>query len=224
MKKSIKAISAVSVLFLILSLATLTAATTATQNVTLTITPAYEGVAAIRVFDGTNTNPTVAFSASDTGTYTVSVAGAEATAPSYSGWLALGEKDGGSLQYTVAGYTDPYKITVHSGTTNYATGSLYVQVGDPQDDTGTAIVADAHGIVTTSTDQPHGDTNDNNFYIPQGSESAREIINSIPGADTATGTTKNTHVPGAPVVYGFVEDPAVTTVAVTYTIVADPIG
>lgn len=223
MKKTTRTIAAVSALFLILSLATVGAATTATQNVVLSITESYTGVAAIRVFDGTTVNPTVTFSDSYTGNYQVTDAGTEATQSTYSAYDSLSEKSGGSLQYTVAGLGNQ-KITVHSGTAAYNTGALYVLVGDPQDETGTAIEASGHGVVIDSLD-----TIDNKFTIPQGSESARTVINSIPGTNTYTGTASGygsdelIYVPGAPIIYGFDSTPGVSTIAVTYTITADAI-
>lgn len=224
MKKTTKTIAAVSAIFLILSLATVGAATTATQNVVLSITESYTGVAAIRVFDGTTVNPTVTFSDSYTGNYQVTDAGTEATQSTYSAYDSLTEKSGGSLQYTVAGL-NAQKITVHSGTANYTTGSLYVLVGDPQDETGTAIESEAHGVVIDSGDT----TTANKFTIPQGSQNARTVINSIPGTNTYTGTAAGTgsddltYVPGAPIIYGFDSTPGVSTIAVTYTILADAV-
>lgn len=221
MKKTTRTIAAVSALFLILSLATVGAATTATQNVVLSITDSYTGVAAIRVFDGETTNPPVIFSDSYTGNWQVTDAGTEATQSTYSAYDSLSEKSGGSLQYTVAGLSNQM-ITVHSGTANYTTGSLYVLVGDPQDATGSAIELEAHGDVIVS-----GDTINNKFTIPQGT--ARTIINAIPGTNTYTGTASGTvgevtYVPGAPLIYGFDSAPGVGTegtIAVTYTITAD---
>ncbi len=223
MKKSTRAIAAVSALFLILSMATVGAATTATQNVVLDITESYTGVAAIRVFDGTTVNPTITFTDSYTGTWNVSDAGSEASKSSYAGHSLLDEKSGGSLQYTVAGLGDQ-KITVHSGTANYNTETLYVLVGDPQDDGGTAIADAAHGVVVNS-----GELTDNKFLIAQGSLSAKTVINAIPGTNTYTGTAlgygtdENAYVPGAPIIYGFTGTPGVSTIAVTYTITADSV-
>ncbi len=217
MKKSYKQLLVIAVLALILSSTAVFAATTATQNVVLSITETYTGVAAIRVFDGSTTNPTVTFSDSYTGAYTVSTAGLEASTSAID-YGTLDEQSGGYLQYTVRGYNEtPFKITVHSATTGYSTESLYVKSSDAVAGSESSVTATLGTVVTAALDANGG------LSIAQDSGNAKDIITDISGNNTFTGTTIGTGEDakfGAPLTYGFASAPGVSTIAVTYTILA----
>lgn len=220
MIKSKRTVIAVFGILVIWSFAGMYAAIT-TQLVKFDLEPAYTGIAAIRVFDGATTNPTVTFSDSYQGTYNVSEAGTQATKSNYANFESLTEKTGGAIQYTVAGLGDQ-KITVHSGTSGYNSDTLYVKVSNPRKEDG--LVAEG----TLGTLDVLGEEIDymRKFSISQGSYAAKSIIRDIPGTDTYTGTAALTIesqvlLPGAKIFYGFSGDPGVTTIGVTYTILAE---
>lgn len=203
-----------SAMIFVMILPGLAAATVTTQMVSIDIEAAYTGVAAIRVFDGATVNPTITFNDSYQGTYQVSDAGMEATKSDYANFDSLTEKEGGALQYTVAGL-GTQQITVHSGTSGYNSDSLYVILDDPRDPNGLY----ANGDLGTVSDS--GDTeNSRRFAIEQ---NAKTVLYDIPGTNAYTGTALvdiegTDYLPGAAVTYGFNGNPGVTTIGVTYTI------
>ncbi len=198
----------------------ITAAIVATQMVTLDIFDQYTGIASIRVFDGTTVNPTVTFSDSYQGTYQTSDAGSEAWKSNYAEFESLTEKSGGSLQYTIANLSDQ-KITVHAGTSGYNSESLYVKIGEPRNVDG-YIATNTLGLRVDSGNASYPEK----FNIMQGSGSAKTVIDTIPGANTYTGTAfvtlgETDYLPGASVTYGFDGDPGVGSISVTYTLLQD---
>jgi hypothetical protein len=214
MKKSYKNFLVIALLALILSSTGVFAADTdtASQDVILSITDSYNGVAAIRIFDDTNgVNPDVTFTGSTNGDYVVATPGLEATGDTGSYEITtLDEQAGGNLQYTVRGYTGAYKITVHTATENYTTESLYVKVAAPTvSASGSSADGTLGSVVSAGTE---------GIAVPL--TTATDVITGIGGSNTFTGIVTADGA-GAPLTYGFNEEPSVETIAVTYTILAD---
>ncbi len=230
MKKTTRAIVAVSAIFLILSMATLAADEnsipdddTTTQVVTYSLSINTGGVAKIRVYGsdgdtGYTESPTVVFSDTHDTAYSVTTAGAEATGPTaYSYVTDMGERSGGSLQYTVAGLPGAY-ITASAAKSDgdegtYVNDTLYVKVVDIVDSAGDSTAG-------TSSDKM-GEVQSGNLDTTKHTlgSATRTLISSIPGTNTATGTAPGSYIPGAQILYGFTGAPGVESITVTYTII-----
>ncbi len=220
MIKNFRYTAIVILMLIMLSVEGLLASTVATQMVTFNLIPSYIGVAALRVFDGTTENPGVEFTDSYQGTWETSTAGADPWKSEYANYDSLTEKSGGALQYTVRGLSNQ-KITVHSTTSGYNSGSLYVKVGEPRNSSG-YLANDTLGILENSGDASYP----NKFNVVGSSETTSTIISDIPGSNTYTGTNFVTvdatdYLPGATVTYGFNGNPGVSTIAVVYTLLQD---
>ncbi len=208
----------ICVISLLLSATVGFATTTTTQNIVININKSYTGVSAIRIFDGSTTNPTITFSESYPSTYIVPSAGLENTTSSID-YNTLLEKEGGYLQYTVRGYTGDFKITVHSPTPTYTNDSLYVKGFDPE------TSENSSGLDTLGTVVSMARYDGGGLCIPRDSGNARDFITGIDGVNTLTGTEVGSGVEGkndgALLLYGFESEPGVDTIAVTYTILAE---
>ncbi len=215
-KKSIvRKAALISIIQILVLLQALSSAVTATQTIVLDITRVYEPTSSLRVFDGVSVeNPEVTFPITHSGYYLVNDAG---NTP-WKDQIAFDDiegKDGGYLQYTTQGYTQAQKITVHSPTSGYIPGSLWVKVYPPAEAGSNLTDPNSLGISVsggkTGTDGIEG-------YIPiLGSEDPIDVIQHVDGEKAWTGGEKN----GAKIAYFLSEDPGLETFQLVYTLIAE---